>query len=48
MTTRILETTQDDTDQKEALDNFENMLINSNYPSKEIEQLIKQTCQEFK
>jgi hypothetical protein len=48
MTTRILETTQNDKDQKEDLNKLKNMLSNSSYPSKEIEKLIKQACQEFK
>ncbi|CAF3367010.1 unnamed protein product [Rotaria sp. Silwood2] len=47
MTTRILETTQDNKDQQEDLNKLRNMLIKSNYPLKEIEKLIKQTCQEF-
>ncbi|CAF3315909.1 unnamed protein product [Rotaria socialis] len=48
MTTRILETTQDNIDQQEDLNKLRNMLLKSNYPLKEIEKLIKQTCQEFK
>jgi hypothetical protein len=48
MTTRILETTQDDKDQIEDLNKLKTMLLNSNYPLKEIEKLIKQACQEFK
>ncbi|CAF4873932.1 unnamed protein product [Rotaria sp. Silwood1] len=48
MTTRILETTQDDNDQKEDLNYLKNMLLKSSYPAKEIEKLIKQTCEEFK
>jgi hypothetical protein len=47
MTTRILETTQDDNDQKEDLNKLKNMLLNSNYPPKEIDKLIKQACEEF-
>ncbi|CAF4889307.1 unnamed protein product, partial [Rotaria magnacalcarata] len=47
MTTRILETTQDNIDQQEDLNKLRNMLLKSNYPLKEIEKLIKQTCQEF-
>ncbi|CAF5228406.1 unnamed protein product, partial [Rotaria magnacalcarata] len=47
MTTRILVTTQDNIDQQEDLNKLRNMLLKSNYPLKEIEKLIKQTCQEF-
>jgi hypothetical protein len=47
MTKRILETTQDDNDQKEDLNKLKNMLLKSNYPLKEIEKLIKQACEEF-
>ncbi|CAF4897340.1 unnamed protein product, partial [Rotaria sp. Silwood2] len=48
MTTMILETTQDNKDQQEDLNKLRNMLLKSNYPLREIEKLIKQTCQEFK
>jgi hypothetical protein len=48
MTTRILETTQDNKEQEEDLIKLKNMLLNSNYPVKEIEKLMKNTCQEFK
>ncbi|CAF4600205.1 unnamed protein product, partial [Rotaria socialis] len=48
MTTRILETTQDNIDQQENLNKVRDMLLKSNNPLKEIEELIKQTCQEFK
>ena len=48
MTTRILETTQDDNDQKEDLNKLKDMLLKSNYPLKEMEKLIKQACEEFK
>ena len=48
MTTRILETTQDSKEQQEDLNKLKDMLLKSNYPLKEIEKLIKQTCQEFK
>ena len=47
MTTRILETTQDNNDQKEDLNKLKNMLLKSNYPLKEIEKLIKQACEAF-
>ncbi|CAF2086683.1 unnamed protein product [Rotaria magnacalcarata] len=39
--------TQDNIDQQEDLNKLRNMLLKSNYPLKEIEKLIKQTCQEF-
>ncbi|CAF4638841.1 unnamed protein product [Rotaria sp. Silwood2] len=48
MTTRILETTQDSEDQQEDLNKLRSMLLKSNYPLKEIEKLMRQTCQEFK
>ncbi|CAF1215941.1 unnamed protein product [Rotaria sordida] len=48
MTARILETTQDNKDQQEDLNKLRDMLLRSNYPLREIEKLIKQTCQEFK
>ena len=48
MTTRILETTQDNKHQQEDLNKLKLMLLKSNYPLKEIEKLTRQTCQEFK
>ncbi|CAF1533900.1 unnamed protein product, partial [Didymodactylos carnosus] len=44
----ILETTQDGHDQKEDLNKLKTMLLNSNYPLKEIENLIRQACEELK
>jgi hypothetical protein len=48
MTTRILETTQNSKDQEEDMIKLKNMLLNSNCPVKEIEKLMKNTCEEFK
>ncbi|CAF1156358.1 unnamed protein product [Didymodactylos carnosus] len=47
-TRRILETTQDDHHQKENLNKLKSMLLNSNYPLKDIEKLIRQACEECK
>ncbi|CAF1178933.1 unnamed protein product [Rotaria magnacalcarata] len=47
MTTRISEMSQDNIDQQEDLNKLRNMLLKSNYLLKEIEELIKQTCQEL-
>jgi hypothetical protein len=45
MATRIIQTTEDAQEQKEDLSKLKTMLLNSNYPPKEIEKLIKQTCE---
>ncbi|CAF5064803.1 unnamed protein product, partial [Rotaria sp. Silwood1] len=44
MTKRILQTTKDAKEQKEDLNTLRNILINSNYPIKEIERLMKEAC----
>ncbi|CAF1371595.1 unnamed protein product, partial [Rotaria sp. Silwood1] len=48
MTTRILETTQNNKNQKEDLNTLKNILLNSNYPLKETEKLMKHGCEEYK
>ncbi|CAF4373234.1 unnamed protein product [Rotaria sp. Silwood2] len=45
MTQRIIQTTKDAKEQQEDLNKLRKMLINSNYPMKEIEKLIKETCE---
>jgi hypothetical protein len=45
MTKRIIQTTKDANEQQEDLIKLKNMLINSNYPIKEIEKLMKEACQ---
>jgi hypothetical protein len=45
MTTRIIQTTRDPVEQQEDINKLKIMLINSNYPEKEIEHLIRETYQ---
>ncbi|CAF1290674.1 unnamed protein product [Didymodactylos carnosus] len=45
MATRILKTTKEAGEQKEDLQKLKQMLLNSNYPLKEIDKLIKQSCE---
>ena len=45
MTRRIIQTTKDPHEQQEDLNKLKNMLVNSNYPIKEIEKLMKEASQ---
>jgi hypothetical protein len=45
MTRRIIQTTRDANEQQEDINKLKNVLINSNYPVKEIETLMKEACQ---
>ncbi|CAF2852470.1 unnamed protein product [Rotaria sp. Silwood2] len=45
MTKIIIQTTKDANEQQEDLNKLKHMLINSSYPNKEIERLMKEACQ---
>ena len=48
MTTKILERTQDNRERQQNLNIIKSILLKSNYPSKEIDSVLKQACKEFK